>query len=145
MKNTMILAAVCWLTAHAGFAQSNALPGTWQISAEKTCFQEQVSGADSDTEKELLPHFGASREGVARIIRFHENGTGEEVIFTVGKRRSDKMHAFRYRVNGNELLLLDKKSGLMTQKLIIEELSAGVLRFHLGGKDCEVKELTRIK
>ncbi len=141
----MIALAFCWLTASAGVAQSPLLTGTWQISSEKTCFQEQVGVAESDTEKELLQNFGASREGVARIIRFQENGTGEEAIFAVGKRRGEKMRAFRYRLNGNELLLLDKKSGMMTQKLIIEELSAGVLRFHLEAKDCEVKELTRVK
>lgn len=145
MKNTILTVTLCLLTARVALAQSAPLTGAWQISSERTCFQEQVGEAESDTEKELLSNFGASREGVARIIRFQENGTGEEAIFTVGKRRGEKMRAFRYRLNGNELLLLDKKSGMMTQKLIIEELSAGVLRFHLEAKDCEVKELTRIK
>ena len=55
------------------------------------------------------------------------------------------MSAFNYKVNGPELLLMDIKSGIMTQQFVIDTLTQSNLTIHLLKKDCEIKTFTRIK
>jgi hypothetical protein len=124
-------------------SMSQSLVGTWQLIDEKTCFQSEMK--ESDTERELKDGMGASRNSVASIITFSKKGTYEEGIFSQGKKKGSDKNKFSYRVTGQELQLLDKKSGMATQRYIIDELSASTLRFHNALKDCEVKTFTRIE
>lgn len=139
MKNTMLLCLL--LAGNVVWAQS--LTGSWQVVEEKTCFESQIK--ESETEKELKKSMASSQNSVARVIKFKDNGTGEEGVFASGSRKGSSMRAFRYRINGKEILLLDKKSGIMTEQLVIDELSLTTLRVHLAGKECETKAFSRIK
>jgi hypothetical protein len=141
MKTSIIF--LVGLLALAIPARAQSLVGTWQVVEEKTCFDAQF--AESETEKELTKDMGSTRSTVARVITFKKNGTGEEGIFSAGKKKGEDKTSFTYRLTGKELQLLDKKSGIMTQQLVVDELSATTLRFHLAAKDCEIKTLTRIK
>ena len=123
--------------------QAQTIVGTWQLTDEKTCFQGQME--KSETEKELEKDMGSSRNAVARLIRFDKKGSGEEGIFSTGKKKAAGMSAFNYKVNGPELLLMDIKSGIMTQQFIIDTLTQSNLTIHLLKKDCEIKTFTRIK
>jgi len=129
------------LFSHLAFSQS--LTGTWQLIDEKTCFQSEMK--ESDTELELKDAMGASRNSVARLLKFSSKGTGEEGIFSQGKKKGEKLNSFEYRVVGQELQFIDKKSGMATQRFIIDELSESTLRFHNALKDCEIKTFTRVK
>lgn len=124
-------------------ARAQSLVGSWQLVDEKTCFEAQIS--ESETEKELRQSMGSTRNAVARVISFRKNGSGEEGIFSTGKKKATDKTTFNYRVSGTALQLLDRKSGIMTQELVIDELTDTTLRFHLAGKACETKTLTRIK
>lgn len=124
-------------------APAQSLVGTWQVVEEKTCFDAQFT--ESETEKELKKDMGSTQSSVARVITFKKNGTGEEGIFSAGKKKGENKTSFTYKLTGTDLKLLDKKSGIMTQQLVIDELTATTLRFHLAAKDCEIKALTRIK
>jgi hypothetical protein len=133
--------AVMALTGWTVTAQG--IVGNWQLTDEKTCFQSNLE--ESETEKELLPDMGGTANAVARIIKFDKKGRGEEGVFTSGRKKGSGLTAFTYRVNGKELLLLDSKSGLMTQQLVIDALSENTLTVHNAKKDCEIKTFTRIK
>ncbi len=123
-------------------AQSQSLVGTWQVVKEKTCFDSQFT--ESETEKELRKDMGSTQNSVARVIEFHKNGTGEEAIFTTGKKKGSGKTSFRYRMSGKEIQLLDKKSGIMTQQLVIDTLTTTLMKIHLASKECETKTLSRI-
>lgn len=129
------------LTAMTGKTQT--IVGTWQLTEETPCIGQQIEL--SDTEKELLPGFGSSSHSVAKIIRFDPKGKGEEGIFSSGKRKGDDKEAFRYQLSGDELQFLDKKSGMIKERFIIDELTSVKLRFHRVGKDCEMRTLARVK
>ena len=125
-------------------SQAQSLVGTWQLTEEKTCFQSNIK--ESETEKELLPMMNSSgNSSVARLIKFDKKGNGEDGIFSVGKKKGAGMASFKYTVHSNELLLLDAKSGIMTQQLIIDELSESTLRVHNAKSDCETKTFSKIK
>ena len=140
MKNWMIagLLLMGWQS------QAQSIVGTWQLTDEKTCFQSEMK--ESETEKELLPQMSSeSKNSVARLFIFDEKGKGKEGVFSAGKKKSDDLESFKYKVNGKELLLLDNKSGIMIRQLIIEEMSASTLKIHDAKKECEIKTFTRIK
>jgi len=144
MKYLFILGFV--FSAALSLAQS--ITGTWQLTDEKTCFQSSMSETmkQSDTEKELSSQMGSSSaSSVARLIRFDAKGKGEEGVFNTGKKKGSSMEPFRYQVKGSELQFLDKKSGMITERYIIEELTDVTLRFHDAKKDCEIKEFTKVK
>ena len=127
------------------YAQSDRLVGTWQVTEEKTCFESEITKNESETEKELRQSFGKNTTSVARVIRFKSNGTGEEGIFSVGQKKGESLRQFTYTLTDNTLLLKDKKSGIIIQQLRVDELTSALFRFHVEGKDCESKTLTRTR
>jgi hypothetical protein len=137
----LLASAIAFCFSHLTSGQS--LVGTWQLFEEKTCFQSQMK--ESDTELELKDGMGASRNSIAKMITFSKKGTYEEGIFSQGKKKGSDVKKFDFRVTGQELQLLDQKSGMATQRFIIDELSASTLRFHNALKDCEVKTFTRVE
>lgn len=130
------------LMAYPAFSQG--LIGTWQLTEEKTCFTAQFE--KSDTEKELEQSMGKdSKTAVARIIKFDKKGRGEEGIFAIGKKKGTGMNSFKYSVKANELQLLEPKSGIITQRFVIDEVTENTLKIHDAAKDCEMKVFSRIK
>jgi hypothetical protein len=123
--------------------QAQSVVGTWQLVEEQTCLQVQFE--KSETEKELEQSMGSSKNAVAKLIRFEKKGTGEEGIFSQGNKKGTGMNSFRYNVKGNELRFLDKKSGIITQRFVIDELTESTLKIHNAMKDCEVRFFSRVK
>jgi hypothetical protein len=123
--------------------QAQSVVGTWQLVEEQTCLQVQFE--KSETEKELEQSMGSSKNAVAKLIRFEKKGTGEEGIFSQGTKKGTGMNSFRYNVRENELRFLDKKSGIITQRFVIDELTESTLKIHNAMKDCEVRILSRVK
>lgn len=125
------------------FCQGQSIVGTWQLTDQKTCFKSEFE--ESETEKELKDAKASSKTGVARLIKFDNKGGGEEGVFSQGKKKGSGMNPFKYQVMGQELHFLDKKSGIITERFVIEELSATTLRIHNAARDCEVKTFSRVK
>jgi hypothetical protein len=140
MKKLLILITL----AIPVFVRAQSLVGTWQLTENKTCFTSPFK--ESDTEKELAPSMGGSSgDAVAKLIKFGEKGKGEEGIFSQGKKKGSSMNDFRYQVKGNELQFLDKKSGMITSRFVIDELTDNTLRFHNAQRDCESKTFIKVK
>lgn len=142
MKKILFLSAIIVLVL-VKVSQAQKLIGTWQLTEEKTCFQTDLK--ESDTERELKESMGASRNAVARMITFGPKDSGEEGVFSQGKKKGSGMNSFKYKVVGEEIQFIDKKSGLITQRFKIEELTETTLRFHNVQRDCEIKTFVRVK
>ena len=130
MKYLMSLMIILFVVT----ANAQTIVGTWQQTEEKTCFQSQFE--KSDTEKELEGGLGGTRNSVAKLIKFDAKGGGEEGIFSVGKKKGSGLTAFKWKIDGQELQFIDKKSGMITQRFILDELNASTLRIHNAMKDC---------
>jgi hypothetical protein len=138
---TLIIIVLTGVTSTA-FCQS--IVGRWQLSEQKTCFQAEMK--ESETEKELTASMGAtSATGVARVMTLDAKGRGEEGVMSVGKKKSASKETFTYQVSGSEFQVVDKKSGLVTHRWIIDELSDTSLKLHDAAKDCETKTYTKVK
>ncbi|MBS1491846.1 MAG: hypothetical protein JSS93_15095 [Bacteroidetes bacterium] len=138
----MIIACVGVMAAWPAVAQS--VVGTWQQTDRKTCFQNQMK--ESDTEKELESMMGSHAQStVAKLIVFKKDGSGQEGIFEAGKKKGNDKNDFQYKVQGQELQLTDKKSGIIIQRFIIDELTENSLKIHDAVKDCETRTFVRAK
>jgi hypothetical protein len=126
-----------------GKAQAQSIVGKWQLSEHKTCFQSEMK--ESETEQELTSAMSSSSmTSVARVMSLNEKGVGEEGIFSAGKKKATSKTSFRYRATDSEFLILDKKSGLVTQRWIIDELTDSSLKIHDAAKDCETKTFIKV-
>jgi hypothetical protein len=126
------------------YSFSQSIVGTWQLTDKKTCFQTEMK--ESDTEKELEGMMGGnSAASVAKLIIFKKDGSGQEGIFSVGKKKGADMNEFQYKWLGNELNFTDKKSGVITNRFVIDELTETSLKIHDAVKACETKAFARIK
>lgn len=135
---TLILA----LVSSSMFAQS--IQGTWQLTNSKTCFQADMK--ESETEKELTPMMGDnSTSSVAKLIIFKKDGSGQEGVFSAGRKKGADMESFKYTYAGQQLNFTDKKSGMITRQFIVDELTATSLKIHDAKKDCETKEFVKVK
>jgi len=140
MKNLLALslALISWPVI------SQSLEGTWQLTDSKTCFQAELK--ESETEKELESMMGSSsKSSVAKLIEFKKDGSGKEGIFSTGKKKGSSMNDFRYKVSGQELQFVDKKSGMITQRFVIDELTETSMKIHDAVKECESKAFVRAK
>ncbi|HMJ69995.1 MAG TPA: hypothetical protein VK508_13915 [Cyclobacteriaceae bacterium] len=132
------------LIAFAIGAKAQPIVGKWQLSEQKTCFQAEMK--ESETEKELSSSMGStSNTAVARVMTLEDDGKGEEGIFSAGKKKATSKNAFRYQVSEAEFFILDKKSGLVTQRWVIDELTDTSLKMHDAVRDCETKTYIKVK
>ncbi len=142
MKYTVVAVIMALTTGSALRAQS--IVGTWQQTETTTCFAAELK--ESPTEQELLKDMGDnSSTSVAKLIRFDNKGRGDEAIFSAGKKKPGDKADFQYKINGNELMMLDKKSGIITMRFVIDELTESTLRIHDAVKDCETRSFARVK
>jgi hypothetical protein len=140
MKNLLVvcLALISWPVL------SQSIQGTWQLSETKTCFQSEMK--ESDTEKELEGMMGGkSNTSVAKLIVFKKDGSGQEGIFSTGKKKRSNMTNFQYKISGQELQFTDKKSGMITKRFVIDELTETSLKIHDAVKECETKSFIKVK
>ena len=124
------------------FAQS--IEGTWQQTDSKTCFQTNMKESKTEQELEEAMH-GSSATSVAKLIVFKKDGTGKESIFKADKKKSSKLSDFKYKLTGQELNFLDKKSDIITSRFVVDELTATSLKIHDAVKDCETRTFTKVK
>src|SRR5215469_11978210 len=123
MKTPLIF--ILALIAISSFGQS--IQGTWQMTDSKTCFQADMK--ESETEKELTPMMGGnSTSTVAKLIVFKKDGSGQEGIFSAGRKKGAEMESFKYTFSGQELNFTDKKSGMITRRFVIDEITATSLK-----------------
>lgn len=137
------LVSITLITIAIG-AQAQSIVGKWQLSEQKTCFQSNLASGseqkESDTEKELTAAMGSlSSTAVARVMTLEDDGKGEEGVFSAGKKKPSSKTPFRYQLSESEFYILDKKSGLITQRWIIDELTETSLKMHDAAKECEIK------
>jgi len=74
-----------------------------------------------------------------------EKGGGEEGVMSTGKKKASSKASFRYQVSGSEFQFLDKKSGLVTSRWVIDELTDTSLKMHDAARTCETKSYLKVK
>lgn len=125
----------------SAFGQS--LTGTWQVVKSGNCMGDEFSDT-TETEDELLESMASKSTTTPKTIRFNADNSGEENWRTIGKRKASSREKFLYRYSDGSIYFLDKKSRIITDTFIVEELTYSTLIMFNKSRSCERLELTRI-
>lgn len=136
-----LVVAILILAVASAFAQS--LSGTWQVVKESNCLGDEFSDP-SETEEELVESMSTLASS-PKMLLFNDDNSGEENVRSKGKRKASSKEKFLYRYNDGFIYFLDKKSRLITDTFIVEELTATSLIIFHKERTCERLELTRIQ
>ena len=117
-------------------ANSQSLIGTWQITRVTNCLEEEVSDS-SKTDTDMMKDFASKSNRSPKVVSFKADNSGEEKIKTLEKKRSSSVKKFHYKHDGTNIYILDKKSHLLINTLIIDTLTADSLVYHTTDKTCE--------
>ena len=139
MKSALVL--ICGLLVAGVHAQG--IVGTWQIMKQSNCMSDEMDEL-SDTEEELLEAMSSKSDHTPMTLKFNADGTGEENWKVVGRKKSAGREKFLYRRDDTLLYFLDKKSRLITDTFIVEELTPSTLVIFNKVRNCERAELIRI-
>lgn len=131
-----------FITLATFIVKAQSIVGTWQLVDQTTCLENEMPSDDNETAS-LEEDLKNMSSGTPRVIRFKENQSGEESVHIVDSRKSSKMNNFLYKVDGNNLYILDKKSRLLLGSYEIEKLTADSLVFSNAARACETRILIR--
>lgn len=124
--------------------KSQSIVGAWQITKETNCLEKEVTDT-LQTGGEMLKEFSSKSSYSPKIIRFHEDNSGEESIKTIEKKKAASVKKFHYKFDRESIHILDKKSHFLVNSWVIEKLTTDSLVYYVAGKSCDRKFLVRLK
>lgn len=125
-------------------AKSQSLVGTWQITKQTNCLENEVSDS-SKMDENVMREFSSKSLRSPKVVSFNSDNSGEERIKTMDKKRASNVKKFHYKHDGKNIYILDKKSRLITNSLVIETLTSDSLVYHTAGRACEKIFFVRTK
>ena len=123
-------------------ANSQSLVGTWQVIKQTNCLESEVSDT-SKTDAELMKEFSSKSNLSPKVMIFRSDNSGEEGTKTIDKKKTSNVKKFMYKYDGTSIYLLDKKSHLIVNSLIVDILTSDSLEYHTSGRNCETVVLAR--
>lgn len=123
-------------------ANSQSLVGTWQITKQTNCLEIEVSDT-TKTDAALMKEFESKSTRSPKVMIFRSDNSGEEGMKTPEKKKTSNTKKFLYKYDGSVIYILDKKSHLITNSLIVDTLTSDSLVYHTNGKNCETVILVR--
>lgn len=122
--------------------QAQSIVGTWQLISQTSCIDNEIE-ADDEVDA-LVADMKSRSNGTNSVIEFKDNNTGSESIRMIESRKSNKSSSFMYKVDGDLLYLLDKKSHLLIGSYEIERLTTDSLIFSNTARACETRVFAKI-
>ncbi len=122
--------------------RSQSIVGTWQLVSQTTCLESEME-EDEET-NELLNNMKSQSRGTNSVIEFKDNNMGSESLKMIDKRKANKTSNFMYKVDGDVLYMLDKKSHLLIGSYDIERLTSDSLIFSNAARACETRIFVKI-
>jgi hypothetical protein len=125
-------------------AKSQSLVGTWQITKQTNCLEREVSDS-LNVDEGVMKEFSSKSTRSPKVMRFNSDNSGEESIKTLDKKKASSVKKFHYKRDGDNIYILDKKSHLITNSLVIETLTSDSLVYFTAGRECEKTFFVRTK
>jgi hypothetical protein len=135
-----LLILICISTA--GNAQS--IVGRWQLVKESSCVEDEVETEDAGTQ-ELIDDMKSRSGATPQVIEFKQNNSGHESTKIINRKKSYNSKSFLYRLDGDALYFLDKKSRTIIEGFTVEKLASDSLIITNSARVCETKIFVRIK
>lgn len=130
------------LVCSVGYAQE--IIGKWQLVKESTCTEDELD-ANSADEEEIVREMKTMSGATPQTIEFKENNSAVESTKIIDRRKSYNSNAMAYKFTGEALHILDKKSRMIIDSFIVEQLSADSLIISNSERACETRVFVKIK
>jgi hypothetical protein len=124
--------------------RGQTIQGTWQLVKTANCMDEKIQ-ADSDAEQELVDEMKGLSGPSSRVVRFKDKGAGEETTRILNRKKTVNGKNFLYKINGETLLILDKRSQTISDSYSIDKLSRDSLILSNATRACEIRFFVKIK
>lgn len=126
------------------FLCAQSITGSWQQTKETTCMEETMESLDEDF-SELKDDMKSMSSRTPQVIEFKDNNTGVESVRIIDTRKSSGKSSFLYKLEKNNLYILDKKSQTIKGAYTVEKLSSDSLILSNSSRPCETRVFVRIK
>lgn len=117
-------------------AQSGDIVGSWQLVKQSTCLEQAANGIQEGPDD-------VSASG--RIVTFKDNASAEESAPVLNSSKSSNSKKFFYKFNGEMLLILDKKSQVISDSYMVDKFSKDSLIVSNSARPCETHIFVKIK
>lgn len=105
---------------------------------------DQLADA-SEAETELLAEMKTRTPAAANVVTFKDKMEGEETTRILTRRKPSNKTKFLYKFNGEALWILDKRSQTITERFVVEKISADSLILSSSARPCEIRIFLRLK
>jgi Endonuclease I len=126
------------------FAQTGSLVGSWQLVKQSSCLEEPASRQDDSLEG-LRNDMHNRASATAQVVSFKGNSSGEESTRILNKKRPGNPKKFFYKLSGDMLFILDKKSQTISDSYRVDKFTADSLILSNVSRPCEIKIFVKIK
>jgi hypothetical protein len=124
-------------------AQTGHLVGSWQLVKQTTCL-DQAAGDSDDTSESLRDDMHSRSSATPQLVSFKANSSGEESTRILNSGKVANPKKFYYKLNGEMLLILDKKSQTITNSYRVEKFTADSLIVSNVSRPCETRVFVKI-
>ena len=125
-------------------ASAQTIVGSWQLVKQTTCLEDNFR-ADADSTQMLIDEMKSMGAAAPQVVVFKEKMMGEESTRILTKRKAANSKTFMYRFDGENLVILDKKSKTITDNFMVEKFSADSLIVSTASRPCETRVFMRVK
>jgi hypothetical protein len=140
MKISLMLA----LLLVCSFSRAQEIVGKWQLVKQSTCIEDELD-ANSPEEEEIISEMKSMSGAAPQTIEFKENNSAVENTKIIDRKKSYNSNAMMYKFTGDALHILDKKSRMIIDSFIVEQLSADSLIISNSERACETRVFVKIK
>lgn len=128
------------LSAPVCVRAQESIVGSWQLVKQSSCVEEGAAIRQGAAE---LPSEGGSSPSGA-IVTFKENASGEESIRILNSAKTGNAKKFYYKFAEDMLLILDKKTQMISDSYIVDKFSTDSLIISNASRPCETRIFVKI-
>ena len=138
------IACLLVLTSLAMVCQAQSIVGRWQLVKESSCVEDELSPDDVETD-DLVNDMKSMSGAAPQVLEFKDNNSGRESTKIISRKKTYNSKGFLYRLDGDGLYFLDKKSRTIIEGFTVEKLESDSLIITNSARVCETKIFVRIK
>lgn len=124
--------------------KAQSIIGSWQLLRQTDCMEEKLS-ASNDSTQQLIDEMKSMGGASQQVVTFREKMAGEESTRILSHKKASNSKSFLYKFDGESLLILDKKSHILTDNYLVDKFSSDSLVISNAARPCETKIFLKIK
>ena len=124
------------------FAQTGNIVGNWRLVNQSSCVDETASEIEKSRSEIRRDTTEAPLAG--QVVTFKDNATGEEPMRILNSAKAANSRKFYYKFNGDMLLILDKKSQIISDSYMVDKFTADSLIISNTSRPCETMIFVKI-